>query len=212
MAQKNRHAVETLQRGTQSKNCNWGLEYQLGADAPLEHVRKALALSRINILYSMHLLQTGNRTVGIRSIAAGIRFSHDVSKGGPLMAAVAAKTLLTSHLRLVAFAQVEKPLSSDEEKIISSAITEIGPGGLDWEMALVRDFEIYSKATSTSLSDLLEQYRQALRNPDQMPRLRQTLANAPKAVSSKIPNPQQVLDQKQELDNLLRTTRSALKP
>lgn len=207
LAQRNRLAVETLQRGSAINNCDWGIEYQLASNAPIEYVPKALALGRINILFSMHQLQTGDRIGGIRTLSAGIRFSHDLATGGPLMAALAGKTLLVAHLRMVAFAAVEKALSPAESAMVSAALGRIGTEGVDWQAAIRREFELISMSGSSVPVELQEQYRRTLQDAAQLPTLQRAIASLPKPVASKIINPERVLDQKRELDEQLQAAR-----
>lgn len=62
LVEKNRPALETMIRGTALPVCDWGMDYQLGSETPIDFVRKALTLGRLNILYALHLLQTGIKT------------------------------------------------------------------------------------------------------------------------------------------------------
>jgi hypothetical protein len=207
LAARNRLAVETLQRGSAINNCDWGIEYQLASNAPIEYVPKALALGRINILFSMHQLQTGDRIGGIRTLSAGIRFSHDLATGGPLMAALAGKTLLVAHLRMVAFAAVEKALSPAENAMVLAALGRIGTEGVDWQAAIRREFELISMSGFSVPVELQEQYRRTLQDAAQLPTLQRAIASLPKPVASKIINPERVLDQKRELDEQLQAAR-----
>ena len=50
LVERNRPALETMIRATAITNCNWGIDYQLGPDAPVDYVRKALELGRLNVL------------------------------------------------------------------------------------------------------------------------------------------------------------------
>src|SRR5215475_11214880 len=101
LIQKNTLALEIMARGTSLPNCNWGLDYGLGEDVPVDYARKALVLGRLNVLYAIHLYHSGNRDAAIRALAAGLRFSHDVGRGGPLFATLVAKDLLVTHLMAV---------------------------------------------------------------------------------------------------------------
>src|SRR5262245_32006022 len=47
--EKNREALATLQRGTRLAPCDWGLEHELRAEAPIAHVPRARALARLNV-------------------------------------------------------------------------------------------------------------------------------------------------------------------
>src|SRR5262245_38476655 len=42
----NRLAIQTLQRGTELSNCDWGLEYELGPEVPIAHLPRARVLAR----------------------------------------------------------------------------------------------------------------------------------------------------------------------
>jgi hypothetical protein len=98
LIQKNTPALEIMERGTSLPNCDWGLDYGLGGEVPVDYARKALALGRLNILYAMHLYHSGNKDGAIGALAAGLRFSHDLANGGSLFATLAAKDLLVTHL------------------------------------------------------------------------------------------------------------------
>lgn len=57
---KNQAALNTMYRGTMLPNCDWGIDYQLGAEAPVEYVRKALVLGNLNALYVAYLEAQGD--------------------------------------------------------------------------------------------------------------------------------------------------------
>ena len=211
LVESNRLAVQTLQRGTALSQCDWGLEYQLGTEAPVEYVRKALALGRLNVLYSLHQLTTGDRRGGIHTLSAGIRFSHDVAAGGPLIAALAAKKLLVSNLRAVDFAVQMKALSSDEKALLSRELGKLGPEGVDWQSIVRREFEVLARSGSPVPTAVQELYRRTLQDAGQLPQLQHAIAGTKSAVANLIPNPQSILNQKRELENRLRQSRSMLR-
>ena len=214
LAEKNRNAVETMARGTAIANCDWGIDYALGQDAPVEYVRKALTLGRLNVLYSFHLLQNGDKDGAVRAIAAGVRFSHNVANGGSLFAALVAKNLLVTHIRAMAFALHLEQLSSQQKSTLQKALNQIGQDGLDWQSAVKMEFEVPSLGLdakgSSSLAQISAAYQSVLNNPSALARLQQTIASAPQSVRDLIPNPQRVLDEKQDLANQLGQMRSLL--
>jgi hypothetical protein len=61
LVDKNARALETMARGTALSNCDWGLEYQIGPDFPMDYPVKAVALARLNVLYGFHLLSKGDK-------------------------------------------------------------------------------------------------------------------------------------------------------
>ena len=100
LLEKNKLALEIMARATSLANCDWGLDY--GAeDVPVEYARKALALGRLNVLYAFHLFIAGDKDGGVRTLAAGLRFSHDVGNGGSFFATLIADGLLVSHLTAI---------------------------------------------------------------------------------------------------------------
>lgn len=210
LVERNRLAVETLRRGTELSICDWGLEYHLASEAPIEYVRKALALGRINVLFSMRQFQLGDRAGAIRTLTAGIRFSHDVAEGGTLVAALAGKTLLVSHLRLLSSPQNGNALSPAEKALISTALRRIGDEGIDWDSAIRREFEILGRSGFPAPPPLEEHYRQALQDAGRLPQIQKDIANLPGEAAGRIPNPQRVLQQKRELRESLQTARLRL--
>src|SRR5438045_1588748 len=102
LLEKNALALEIMARATSLANCDWGLDYGLGGDVPVDYARKALVLGRLNVLYAFHLFIAGNKDGGVRTLAAGLRFSQHVANGGSLFATLVAKALLVNHLRAVA--------------------------------------------------------------------------------------------------------------
>jgi len=211
LVERNRRAVETLQRGTTLPRCDWGVEYQLGPEAPVDYVRRALALGRLNVLYAYRQLASGNRSGGMRTLAGGIRFSHDVAGGGTLIAGVAAKTLMVAHLRAVDFAARTQALASEEKTLLSAQLDQIGPEGVDWHATMQREFEVLERSGARVPASLVELYGKTVQDAAQLPQLQQAIAGAPQAVASVIPRPQRVLEQKRELNERLREFRAMLR-
>src|SRR5689334_11208185 len=214
LAEKNRAAVEAMARGTAIPNCDWGVDYTLGPDAPVDYVRKALTLGRLNVLYAFHLLQNGDKDGAVRAIATGVRFSHDVANGGTLFATLVAKNLLATHIRAMAFTLHLGNLSAAQKSELQQALSPFGQDGLDWESAVKREFEIpmpgLGAKASSALGQISTAYQNVVNNPSALSGLQQMIAGAPQQVRDLIPNPQRVLDEKQNLADQLRQMRSLL--
>jgi hypothetical protein len=212
---KNTLALEIMVRATSLQNCDWGLDYGLGHDIPVDYARKALVLGRLNVLYTFRLLKTGNKDGAVRALAAGLRFSHDVGNGGSLFATLIAKDLLTSHLRAVAGALRLEQLSAGQRSQLQIAVARIGEG-LDWPMAAKRDLEALrgdyagNSQTSAALTGIISSYLAALNDESKLPALDQALQGAPQELANLIPNAKRVLEQKQDLNNTLLQTRAVL--
>jgi hypothetical protein len=215
LLEKNALALEIMARATSLPSCDWGLDYGLGHDVPVDYARKALVLGRLNVLYAFHLLKTGNKDGAVRALAAGLRFSHDVGNGGSLFATLVAKDLLTSHLRAVAGALRLEQLSTSQRSQLQTAVARVGEG-LDWPMAAKRDLEALrgdyagNSQTSAALTRIISSYVAALNDESKLPALDQAVQGAPQELANVIPNAKRVLEQKQDLKNTLLQTRAAL--
>jgi len=215
LLEKNTLALEIMARATSLPNCDWGLDYGLGHDIPVDYARKALVLGRLNVLYAFHLLKTGNKDGAVRALAAGLRFSHDVGNGGSLFATLIAKDLLTSHLRAIAGALRLEQLSAGQRSQLQMAVARVGEG-LDWPMAAKRDLEALRKdyagnsQTSAALARIVSSYVAALNDESKLPALDQAVQGAPQELANVIPNAKRVLEQKQDLNNTLLQTRALL--
>jgi len=72
------------------------------------------------------LFIAGDKDGGVRTLAAGLRFSHDVANGGSLFATLIAKDLLVNHLRAVAGALHLEQLSAAQRARLQEAVTRLG--------------------------------------------------------------------------------------
>jgi hypothetical protein len=214
LVEKNRLAVETMARGAAIPNCDWGVDYALGQDAPVEYVRKALTLGRLNVLYAFHLGINGDKNGAVRTIAAGVHFSRDVANGGTLFATLVAKNLLATHIRAMAFMLHVQQLSSQQKSVLQKALDQLGPDGLDWQSAVKREFEVpvpgLDAKGSSAQAQISSNYQSVLNNPSELPRLQQMIGSAPQKLRELIPNPQRALDEKQDLADQLRQIRVLL--
>jgi hypothetical protein len=214
LLEKNRLALEIMARGTFLSKCDWGLDYS-AEDVPVEYARKALVLGRLNVLYAFHLFIAGNKDGGVRTLAAGLRFSHDVGNGGSLFATLIAKDLLVNHLRAVADVLHLEQLSVAQRARLQEAVRRLGKG-LDWRTAAKLDLEglrgqyAGDSVTSTALTRIISSYAAVLDDQSKLPILDEAIHSAPRQLANLIPNAKRVLEQKQDLNNRLLQTRSLL--
>src|SRR6202051_115748 len=61
LLERNALALNVIARATALANCNWGLDYDLRDQTPVEYARKSLELGRLNVLYAFHLSFTGDK-------------------------------------------------------------------------------------------------------------------------------------------------------
>jgi hypothetical protein len=213
LLEKNQSALQIMARGAALPNCDWGLDYEMGSDTPQEFVRRALILGRLNVLYALHLYAAGEKEKAVATLSAGLRFSHDVANGGTLFATLVAKTLLVAHLRAIAVASRSGSISGAQRGMLKKAVALLGTDGLNWQSAMRREFEIphdLPPQAASALEKIVPAYIGALANPSTLPDLQQRIAQSPRECSETIPNPERVLQAKQELTEKLREARSSL--
>jgi hypothetical protein len=213
LVEKNKPALETMARGAALPKCDWGLDY-IGEDTPVDYARSALALGRLNVLYVFHLLIAGDKDGAVSAIKAGLHFSQDVANGGSLFATLAAKSLLDTHLRAIAFALHTGELSAEQRSLLQKAVTQLGPDALDWPSAAKRDLESLrgrfssDPQASAALTRTISSYVAGLRAP-KAPTMAE-VHDLPPQLAGLIPNPKRVWEVKQDLTNQLAQTRSLL--
>jgi hypothetical protein len=215
LIEKNRSALKTLARGTTLKMCDWGLDYQLGPETPVDYVRKSLALGRLNVLYALHLLIAGDKEGAVQTLAAGLRFSHDVASNGTLFATMASKSLLAGHLSIITFIAHTQSLSGAQRVLLHDAVGQFGRDGLDWRGAMKRELALLPPAgadpqSSSAMARITPAYLKIFDNPASLAELQRTLAGAPRPLQDVVPNPKRVLEEKQDLTDKLQQTRTLL--
>lgn len=210
---KNALAMEILARASVIPNCDWGLDYSLGDDTPVEYARKSLVLGRLNVLYAFHLFKAGKKDEGIRALTAGLKFSHDVANGGSLFATVIAKDLLVLHLRAVSDSLHLEQLTPVQRGRLQQAVDALGMHGIDWPSAIKKEMSVLNRPPwqqSISLTQVTQAYVAAMNDPSHLSKLEQVLATVPQPLRDVVPMPKEVIEQKQELDEKLLQTRALL--
>ena len=213
LAENNRPAVETMARGTTLPTCDWGIEYGLREEAPVDFVRKALTLGRLNTLFAFHLMQTGDQGGAVRTLADGMHFSRDVANGGSLFATVVAKDLLAIHLGAMDFLMHSKQLSASQTSLLRAAVADSGSEGVDWQSAVRLEMEVLNRPDwhgSGAVESVTQAYTAALKDPALLPKLQQAIASAPQQLRDVVPNPQRVLEEQKDLHEKLARMRSRL--
>lgn len=214
--EKNKAALDTMYRGTTLPHCDWGIDYQLGVNTPVEYVRKAVILGKLNALYVMYLESHGDTEGAVRSLVAGLRFSHDVANGGTLFATEIAAGLLMDHLPMIPNI-MHAGISPAQRSALQKAVMQLGPTGLDWQDAVKRELGIYQGADNglsaqglAALAQITPLYVGAMSDPSALPRLESMIANAPLDLRNIMPDPQRVVQSEQSLENHLAEARGLL--
>jgi hypothetical protein len=135
LVEQNKDAIETMIRGTSLPACDWGIEYDLGPDAPIAHLPKARALARLNRLYAERLASTGDYGGAIRATVAGIHFARHMAQNASFLGALTAKVGMVTQLEQVRQLAASGHLSSAQLAILRVATRTLPEGGFDWEHA-----------------------------------------------------------------------------
>jgi len=213
LVEKNRPALDTMARGTTLPYCDWGVELQMGSQAPVDYARKAALLGRLNVFYALHLVIAGDKDGAVRTLQAGLHFSHDVANGGTLFATVVAQGLMVAHLQAMSGIQHVSGFSAAQRAALQKSIEPLGPEGLNWTSAMKREMEVlptHDARDAAARDKIAASYLRLLSNPETLPDLQQTISSAPKQIADLIPNPKRVLDEKQDLTDRLQQTRRLL--
>ena len=211
LVEKNRPAIEVMSRGTALPTCDWGMDYGLGDQTSVEYARKALTLGRLNVLYAFHLMIAGDKDGAVRTLAAGVRFSHDIENGGTLFATLVAKDLLVDHFRAIEGLSHLAGFSPGQRSELQKAVAQLGSSGLDWQSAMKRELGVLNKPDwQLPLRRVTQGYMAALNDTSALPNLESSLANAPSELQRAIPNPKRVLEEKQDFTRQLQQVRLLL--
>ncbi|MGC1107991.1 MAG: hypothetical protein WA876_15790 [Candidatus Acidiferrales bacterium] len=213
LVEKNEPALETMIRGTSLPNCDWGLDYPLGPNVPVDFVRKSLVLGRLNVLYAFHLLNTNNEAGAVRALVAGLRFSHDVGNGGTLFATEVAAGLLGTHLQAISFALHAGKLSAAERSTLQRALTQLGPESLDWQTAVKRELTVirqFAPRDAAALAQIRPLYVNVMNDPSGLAALQEAIAHAPESLQELLPIPGRVVESKKDLLERFKQVQSSL--
>jgi len=173
-------------------------------------------LGKLNALYVMYLEAHGDTEGAVRSLVAGLRFSHDVANGGTLFATDAAAILLMAHLPMISNI-AHAGISPAERSALQNAVIQLGPTGLDWQGAVKRELGLYQGADHglstqglAALGQITPVYLRVMSDFSVLPRLQSMIANAPSDLRNLMPNPQRVVDAEESLEKHLAEARGSL--
>lgn len=142
----NREALEMMQRASKLPSCDWGLEYELGSNTPIEHLAKARALGRLNGIAGTRLASRGQWAQAVDVWLAGVRFSQHVAHDGTLIALLSARLSLSPSLKSLARAAAQPSLDAAHRATISTVVRATPEAGFDWADAMRREAEVLAVA------------------------------------------------------------------
>ncbi|HZD96357.1 MAG TPA: hypothetical protein VE133_18990 [Candidatus Sulfotelmatobacter sp.] len=132
IVEENAYAVRAMQRAVSLPECNWGLDYSLGAAMPLAHLPKSRTLARLNALYGVRQLSRGEADSAVATWLAGLRFAQHVGKDIGLIGTLSAKPAFLANLHLLTAAVQSGAMNSQQQGMIRAALTQLPPDGVLW--------------------------------------------------------------------------------
>lgn len=147
---QNREALAVLRRGTSLTRCDWGLETELGSDAPIAHLSRARSLARLNLVDGRRLLADGRSRDAVEAWLAGLRFSAHLAEQGPLLGAVVGSSAMEANLHALSDAVRAGTVDPSTMTKIASAITALPEGGVGWSAAVRSEVRTLSITLSAS--------------------------------------------------------------
>jgi hypothetical protein len=133
----NTPALDIMQRGSTLPTCDWGVEYELGASAPISHLAKGRVLGRLNVLSGYRLAARGQTSDAVDRWLAGIRFSQHLAQGGTLISLFSAQAILIPTLH--ALASDTSRLNAESRAKIGAAVRMLPETAFDWPDAMRRE-------------------------------------------------------------------------
>src|SRR6266850_4014668 len=128
----NAEAIRTMQKATKLPECDWGLDYSRGSSAQFTLFLRARALAGLNTLEGMRRMAKGDSQGAVNTWLAGIHFSQDVARGGPLIFTLVAMRMMLPNLRALNESTSKGQLSEAEKKEVYAAVSAQPEDGLDW--------------------------------------------------------------------------------
>lgn len=135
----NEIALGIMQRATKLPDCDWGVEYSRGPEASIAFVPRALVLARLNTLQGIREMAQGRPQAAVNTWIAGIRFAQDLTKGGSLIFALTAKSVLLLELRTLTAEARQGRLTTMPKKQLYAVVSALPEDGFDWGLAWETD-------------------------------------------------------------------------
>ena len=138
----NRDALQTMQRATKLPVCNWGFDYRNGERTPVWFLMRAGLLSRLNALQGIREMAHGDSRTAVDTWLAGVHFGQELSRSGPMIAAMVAHTIILDNLDPLRDSARQGKLNEEQKTELSVVVKTIPEDGFDWGAAWGVEFAI----------------------------------------------------------------------
>ncbi len=140
----NLEALRTMQRATKLpvSVCNWGFDYRNGERTPVWFSMRARLLSHLNALQGIREMAHGDSRTAVDTWLAGVHFGQDVSRSGPMIAALIAHAIILDNLDPLRDSARQGKLNEEQKKELSVVVKAMPEDGFDWGVAWGVEFAI----------------------------------------------------------------------
>jgi hypothetical protein len=140
--ESNRDALRTMQRVTKLPACNWGFDYRNGERTPVWFLMRARLLSHLNALQGIREMAHGDSRTAVDTWLAGLHFGQDMSRSGPVIAALVANAIILDNLRPLRDSAQQGKLNEEQKTELSVVVKTMPEDGFDWGAAWGVEFAI----------------------------------------------------------------------
>jgi hypothetical protein len=145
----NSNALDIMGRASSLRSCDWGVDYELGPNAPIPHLAKARVLGRLNVLSGHRLAARGQTSDAVDRWLAGVRFSQHLAQGGTLISLFSAQSILLPTLH--AHASEMSRLNAESRTKVDAAVRMLPETALDWPDAMRREESVLATGVRMKL-------------------------------------------------------------
>jgi hypothetical protein len=138
----NRDALRSMQRATKLPVCSWGFDYRNGAAFRPWFGMRAALLSHLNKLQGIREMAHGDSRTAVDTWLAGVHFGQDVSRGGPVIAALIAHAIILENLDPLSDSARQEKLNEEQKTELSVVVKTMPEDGFDWGAAWGVEFAI----------------------------------------------------------------------
>ena len=210
----NEDALRTMQQATKLPECNWGFDYRNGAAIPPWFALRARLLSRLNELQGIRDMAHGDSGTAVNTWLAGVHFGQDMSRSGPVIAALIAHAIILDNLQPLRDSAQQGKLNEEQKAELSVVVKTIPEDGFDWGVAWGVEFAIGDQflqksrtARKPESDDKIRAYEEYMLAAQAV--LRETPAEAESRIADLEPNLRRLGKVEQNLIPSLRGTNEA---
>jgi len=138
----NRDALQTMQRATKLPACNWGFDYLNVAAIPAWFGVRARLLSHLNEIQGIREMAHGDSRTAVDTWLAGVHFGQDMSRSGPVIAALIAHAIILDNLDPLRDSARQGKLNEEQKTELSVVVKAMPEDGFDWGAAWGVEFAI----------------------------------------------------------------------